>query len=245
MSSSKLHSRIAPHRYALLLACEVSLTVIGPLLESVSIHRLFLDLLIILVLVASSLSVTVRRSGRLWLSGLAVICGFMWVTSSILSFPPFDTVAFRLVTEAVCLAFFAAVSGIILVDILTSEVTTNCICGAMCVYLLIGFCFAIVHSMIVSGDPGAYTNALPVLQAASQDRHSWLPRRCFDPFVYFSFVTFSGVGYGDVLPVSRLARSVSWLETVVGQFYMTVLVARLVGLHISNEGKKANSAEGQ
>ena len=53
-------------------------------------------------------------------------------------------------------------------------------------------------------------------------------------FIYFSFSTMSTLGYGDIVPVSRLARSLSWLEALTGQLYLTILVARLVGLHIAN-----------
>jgi voltage-gated potassium channel Kch len=51
-------------------------------------------------------------------------------------------------------------------------------------------------------------------------------------FRYFSFMTLTTVGYGDVLPRSDAARTLAALEAVMGQIYLTVLVARLVGLHI-------------
>jgi voltage-gated potassium channel Kch len=53
------------------------------------------------------------------------------------------------------------------------------------------------------------------------------------PFTYFSLVTLTTVGYGDVLPVSAGARALANLEALVGQIYMTVLVARLVGMQMS------------
>jgi hypothetical protein len=47
---------------------------------------------------------------------------------------------------------------------------------------------------------------------------------------YFSFVTLTTLGYGDILPISRLARTLAWMEAVFGQLFLAVLVARLVGL---------------
>jgi hypothetical protein len=52
-------------------------------------------------------------------------------------------------------------------------------------------------------------------------------------FVYYSFVTLTTMGYGDVLPLSHAARGLATCEAVVGQIYLTVLVARLVGLQIT------------
>jgi hypothetical protein len=52
-------------------------------------------------------------------------------------------------------------------------------------------------------------------------------------FIYYSFVTMSTLGYGDITPISSPARSLSVLTAVVGQFYIAVLIARLVGMHIA------------
>jgi voltage-gated potassium channel len=64
-------------------------------------------------------------------------------------------------------------------------------------------------------------------------------------FTYYSFVTLTTLGYGDITPVTDPARSLSLLEAVMGQLYLAVLVARLVGIHIaqSNEKKPRPSAE--
>jgi hypothetical protein len=51
--------------------------------------------------------------------------------------------------------------------------------------------------------------------------------------LYFSFVTLTTLGYGDVVPTSPVTRTLASLEAITGQLYLTVLVARLVGLHIA------------
>ncbi len=55
-------------------------------------------------------------------------------------------------------------------------------------------------------------------------------------FLYYSFVTLSTLGYGDVLPVVGPAKALAYMEAIVGQLYLTILVARLVGLHIAYTG---------
>ena len=52
--------------------------------------------------------------------------------------------------------------------------------------------------------------------------------------MHFSFVTLTTLGYGDITPVSHLARTLAWLEAAFGQIYLVVLVARLVSLHLMN-----------
>jgi hypothetical protein len=60
--------------------------------------------------------------------------------------------------------------------------------------------------------------------------------------LYFSFVTLTTLGYGDIVPVGNMARTFCWLEAVVGQMYIAVLVARLVGLHIANSSSNPDKA---
>jgi hypothetical protein len=55
-------------------------------------------------------------------------------------------------------------------------------------------------------------------------------------FLYYSFVTLSTLGYGDILPVIGPAKALAYIEAIVGQLYLTILVARLVGLHIAYTG---------
>ena len=55
----------------------------------------------------------------------------------------------------------------------------------------------------------------------------------FGASVYFSFVTLTTLGYGDILPLTDRARSLAYLEAVIGQIYLAVLVGKLVGMFVS------------
>jgi hypothetical protein len=100
------------------------------------------------------------------------------------------------------------------------EVTSDLINGGICGYLLIGMMWAFVFSVLESLQPGSF------LMADSHDKS-------IKDFLYFSFVTLTTLGYGDITPLSDQARSLVMLEAIVGQIYITVFIARLVGLHIS------------
>ena len=126
--------------------------------------------------------------------------------------------------------FLVLVASVILRTVLAhSRVTSNTIYGAICVYLLLGLVFAFGFSFLYGVD--AHT-----LRMATNPQSTTLPvERQFSTMLYFSFVTLTTVGYGDVTPVSAVARSLALLEAVLGQLYLVVLIARLVGLQIAHE----------
>ena len=63
-------------------------------------------------------------------------------------------------------------------------------------------------------------------------------------FMYYSFVTITTLGYGDLTPVRPLARAVTYLEAIVGQFYVAVLVAWLVGMYLLGQEQTRQQAKG-
>jgi uncharacterized membrane protein len=94
--------------------------------------------------------------------------------------------------------------------------------GALCIYLLVGFCFASIYAMIATVEPRAfYLDPLTNL-------HS-VPDR-FD-FVYYSFATMTSVGASGMTATSREARSVSIIEAILGVLYLAVMIARLMGAY--------------
>jgi len=69
---------------------------------------------------------------------------------------------------------------------------------------------------------------------------AWNDRGFDSEWIYFSFVTMTTLGYGDVLPLSATARALPYLQAVFGQFYIAVLVAGLVSAHISDRQRGPN-----
>ena len=111
------------------------------------------------------------------------------------------------------------------------KVTADKIYGAICGYLLIGITWALIYSAIETARPGSFifNNGIDVI---NHELFSY--RFHFSYFMYYSFVTLSTLGYGDIAPLNTPARVFSSLEAIMGQLYVAVLIARLVGLHISH-----------
>ena len=56
--------------------------------------------------------------------------------------------------------------------------------------------------------------------------------------IYYTFVTLTTLGYGDITPEGATARAVAYLTAIIGQFYIAILVGMLVGLFLSNQSKR-------
>ncbi|MGI9260983.1 MAG: ion channel, partial [Woeseiaceae bacterium] len=104
-----------------------------------------------------------------------------------------------------------------------TEITFNRLVGAVCVYLLLGTIWALAYSLIGSLEPGSFKGLSP------HDGRGW-----DSEWLYFSFVTMTTLGYGDISPVSATARALAYVQAIFGQFYIAILVAGLVSGYISN-----------
>ncbi len=106
------------------------------------------------------------------------------------------------------------------------EINREVIFGALVVYLLMGLMWAYGYTLLEHLQPGSFTHP------------AGLPELDLTAFNYFSFVTMTTLGYGDIVPASREAKALVMTQAISGQVYLAVLVARLVGINIAQEMKK-------
>jgi hypothetical protein len=114
--------------------------------------------------------------------------------------------------------------------IFTGEVDWNRIVGAICIFFLLGIIWALlfhINLMLVPGSIKGLTTT-----TSSSER--------FSELIYFSFVTLSSLGYGDIVPIGPFARVLAYLEAVIGQFYIGILVAGLIGAYITAHDPRKN-----
>lgn len=105
------------------------------------------------------------------------------------------------------------------------EVTLNTILGAVVTYLLAALAFAQVFEILELRQPGSFSGIPETGAAVARSETS-------NALIYFSLVCITTMGFGDIVPVSSIARPLAVLEGVFGQMYLGVMIARLVGLHI-------------
>ncbi|MHC4624809.1 MAG: potassium channel family protein [Planctomycetota bacterium] len=99
----------------------------------------------------------------------------------------------------------------------THRVTPNMIVGGICIYLLIGVLWTVLYRLLLTWN----TDAIALREGVS--------------LFYFSFTTLTTLGYGDIVPASKLAQDLAIMEAITGQVYLAIFIARLVGLHIAHE----------
>ena len=112
----------------------------------------------------------------------------------------------------------------------TSEVNVRVIIEALNCYLLIGFIFSLLVTFVMLADPDAYNFSWVFSTNIDDVSH-------ISEILYYTFVTFTTLGYGDVVPQTPVARSLAILISVTGQIYIAIIIAMLVGKFASTQNK--------
>jgi hypothetical protein len=119
------------------------------------------------------------------------------------------------------LLFYGYVTGLILWHVLTRPaITMDAIAGAACVYVLIGVVWLQLYRLLELARPGSFE--IPAGFVTRGDPSA--------AFMYFSFTTLTTVGYGDVHAATSAAGGVCVAEAIVGQLYLAIMIARMVGV---------------
>jgi len=134
-------------------------------------------------------------------------------------------------TEVFTIALLAVLTALVLKQVFRAgPVTSHRIQGAIVVYLLIGLVWASAYQLLDLLEPGSF-------QVPSDETglHTQV-------LGYFSFVTLTTVGYGDVTAIHPVARVLVIAEALIGQLYPAILIARLVSLQLISKTAKDPSA---
>ncbi len=176
-----------------------------------------MSLLLSLVLLSAVLAVSDRRSVLLIALVLAIpaIAG-RWINH----FRP------DLVHPAVFLTAALVLVAFVVVNLLrfvwrAPSVNIEVLCASISAYLMLGLMWTMAYWLVDQLTPGAFA-----FNAGPRSMNG------FNGF-YFSFITLSTVGYGDITPVSRIARWLAAMEAMTGLLYVAILISRLVGLYSS------------
>ncbi len=156
--------------------------------------------------------------GKLGRATISLVLVGVAVGDFFLQLAEMDTVNLLLILLFLVLSVWAAARQVLFAGV----VNTNIIVGAVALYLLLGLAWAIAYLLVEQITPGSLTGLPP---------GDWQTK--MQTVVYFSFVTLSTLGYGDITPTLPMTRFLSYSEAITGQFYIAVLVASLVGINIS------------
>jgi hypothetical protein len=179
--------------------------------------RLLIDGLFTLLMLAGVATVSKQKSAVIAVAGVAVAgLAVRWLGR----FAPSNTMEIAIALSGV--ASVATLAYVVLAQVFRAgPVNQHRIMGAIAVYLLLGLAWGETYYALALADPAAFS----VRALAGSRPQEWM---------YYSFVTLTTVGYGDITPVAPIARTLAVMEALTGQLYPAILLARLVALEVGS-----------
>ena len=183
-------------------------------------------LIIYLAVLLGALYAMLKRKRGIFTSTLIVITGFTLNTTGLV----LGIKVLSLTGDALYLIFYLIFIASVLSDVLKApKVTKDSFCGVICVYIMIAIFYATIYKGLEYAMPGSFVN-VKVISYSKGDP-------TFFNLLYFSFITLATVGYGDITPLSALARAIAVVESTTGVFYIAILISHLIG-HSQRQAKE-------
>lgn len=197
----------------------VTVFVLMPLGDLGILGSLIFEVIFTLLLLSGVVTVSTKgRSTMMLAIGIAVLTlSLRWMHSL---FPGMGLATVKTFSALLALSLFAW--AVLYQTLREGRITMQRVYGAVAVYLLLGMIWGLAYELVLLHSPEAFQ------EANVGEKHSLLPAK----LVYFSLVTLTTVGYGDITPVHPIARSLANLESLTGQLFPAILIARLVSLEI-------------
>ncbi len=163
-----------------------------------------------------------HRFGSIGLALLMVAAGYLSVVLA--------DARISLAAHLIAAAFFLHLIGTISRGLLLEQtrVTGETLWAAVNIYILFGLFFAFLYSAVLLSWPDAFAGGM------LENRHP-LPTQSM---VYYSFVTMTTLGYGDITPKIRIAATLAYVQALIGQLYVAILIARLVSMYNAPDVRK-------
>jgi voltage-gated potassium channel len=217
-------------RFTILLCALATFMCVLPFISGAKVGVIALRVGTILLLFAAVYSVSERR----WHLVLAILLALPAIGAQIAPtlLGEHGTLMLRMGMSAVFLTYIAILISVFLLK--QNRVSADMILGAINVYLLFAIAFMFLHAFVEVSTPGSYLYQGENLNAVFKG-HPEVDALAF--LLYFSVVTMTTLGYGDIAPAVPAARMLCSLEAVIGQLFVAIFIARLVSLHIGRKSQ--------
>ena len=215
------HQKLFKARFLVLLILILLMLVLPPFFDQFIQARILLDVFLTVIFLLIIYTIRLKKS-----QAIIALIFVLPLIVTIWSAYFVEIKTFSLLTRIFSALFFAYTAINILRIIVKSEkVTKETIFAAIVAYLLIALMWAFLYMILERVSPGSFSFA---------DKGLWGETMRYE---YLSFVTITTLGYGDITPLTDQASALVMLEAVIGQIYLVVLVAWLVGMYVSRRSK--------
>lgn len=211
--------------YRNLLIALVLMLIGNPLLELDGVFGQTLEVVMSIAVLTMGMIVRYGRARQSYITFLvSVVLIALWFFSVL--YP--GQVWLWQVRTLVVVAFLWQITAWLANDVFRSRLvsTNNRLYGAICIYLMAGFCFAKMYLALNLFMPHSFTCNSALCSNGLDDQFS------SSLYLYYSFTTLTTVGYGDISPATPIVAMLSNLEAIMGQMYLAIVVARMVGIHL-------------
>ncbi len=217
--------KISPkeNKYIILLFSLILILVVSPFFQGSHLARFYFSLLFTLVLATSFYAdIEIKRIDFIELSlGLLALL-LTWIEFLL---PDINSIDFM--TQLIYALFFLYFTiELISKIVISNEISANLIYASIVGFLMLGLCGASLASLL----QWAIENAYKLPENVSSHK--------FENFIYYSFVTITTVGYGDMLPIHPASKMLAILLCISGHFYTTIVLALIIGKFISGNHKR-------
>lgn len=214
-------------RFTALLVILLVLLAGHPFLVGFGRSIVWFDGMMSILLLAAIVSLCVERQQRFFALFLGVPSIALSLAGYLSPAPLHSWVSFA---GHLCEALFLFCSAVLIVRSLFTAggVSADSVSGTICGFLFLGLAWAMVYAMITHAHPESF-----VLNGKLSPLSDGPPAA--DLLTYYSFVTLTTVGYGDVVPATPITRTCEWIEAASGQFYLAVIVAGLASMLASRQ----------
>jgi voltage-gated potassium channel Kch len=218
-------AKLQGFRFVQLSIFFVFFMILMPLLDKSWLLKSITQLYLLNMLLVAFSTMTRFARASLWIAWIISVAGSL--VEELPVAPTIGLAAKYMASGALGILVIMCSSRILAVVLRSGQVTLDSIFASVVVYQLIGIFVASVYTLTMLADPDGLqlpgSGPPPAFGIVQID------------MIYFSFVTLATLGYGDIVPVSSFARSIAVTEALVGQFYVAVVVALLIGAYVSQK----------
>ena len=208
------------HRIVILLIAILSMIIGSPFIDELFVHTIITDIFLSLVFIAGIYAISQKKK---YIYIASILAAPMVI--SIWSAHLIRNIKLLVIGETCGIIYTVFVISLMIKFILNQkEITKEVIYAAIVIYMLMAIMWSFMYFILEY----VYPNSFSFPNTDFSDVYKYL---------YFSFVTITTLGFGDVAPLTQKAGSLVILEAVTGQIYLVVVVAWLVGMHVSRRSR--------